>query len=135
MNPRWRAVLALAAALAIPACDQPEQRGPDGSGEQPLGSGQPPNVMIVSPGSSTTVQEGATLSVQVAAVSPDAAIVQVDLFDGSQKVASRNAAPFIFALGGLSAGAHVLTAVAIDVQGLLTSSAPVTVFVTARGDS
>jgi hypothetical protein len=146
---RTRGLFVLAAALLIPACQgggsppaseaptaagleaPPEGENPQ-SGEQPLGSGQPPQVLIVSPATSTVVQEGATLNVQAVVVSPTAIIVQAELFDGSRRVGSRNTAPFIFALGGLSAGSHILTVVALDLQGLTAVSAPVTVFVVAR---
>ena len=46
---------------------------------------------------------------------------------------SRPVAPFNLAWGGVTAGAHVLTAVAFDITGASGSSLPVTVFFTARG--
>lgn len=139
-----RGVLWAAAALLIPACGResppaaetelgppPAVPGPD-TGEQPLGSGQPPYVTIVSPGTGTTVQEGATISVQAVARSPSAVIVVAQLFDNGRAVADRSVPPFIFPLGGLTPGAHVLTVAAVDIQGLTAVSEPVTVFVVNR---
>lgn len=120
-----RTALALAALAALPACGG----GGNASG---IGTGQPPFVRIVSPGPHTTCHEGATISVHVVAEDPNATIARVELFDGDRRVKGKSEAPFIFPLGGLDAGTHVLTAVATDIEGVSTVSTPVTLFVTAR---
>jgi hypothetical protein len=142
---RW--IVGLAQLLLIPACAggsgsesavpeealaqiAPAEQQP---ADQPvLGTGQPPFVQIVSPGSGSTAFEGATINVQAAAISPDTIVVLADLLDNGRRVASRTAAPFIFPLGGLAEGTHVLTVVAVDVQGLTGVSNPVTIFVIGR---
>src|SRR5437762_9168709 len=136
-----RMFIILAALLVIPACagDSGSKTGTSASGDErigdddlnsevtgsALGSGQPPFVRIVSPSSGITVHEGATINVQAVAIDPDTEIVRVDFFDGTRPIGARSAAPFILAWGGLTAGTHLLTVVALDVQGLSSVSAPV----------
>jgi hypothetical protein len=141
-----RILLLLGAAVVVPAC------GGNGGGSQApdvgsavgiavingpeanqtgLGGGRLPLVRIISPTSSSSIHEGATVTIQAVAVDPDAIIARVDFYDGSLRLGSRLVAPFNLAWGGISAGAHVLTAVAFDVTGVSGSSLPVTVFVTA----
>jgi hypothetical protein len=138
--------LAFVIAALIPACGGggSSQSAPVATGasdtdtprqdpQTALGGSQPPNVRIVSPGPGSTCHEGATITIQAMAVDPDTAIVRVEFFDGARHLGSRVAEPFSFAWGGVKAGAHVLTVVAYDVQGLSATSDPVTVFVVARG--
>jgi hypothetical protein len=136
MKAQRRILLAIGAAILIPACGG--GGGSDGApaASQPsqtsLGDGQPPLVRIVSPGSGTTCHEGATVTLQAVAVDPDALIARVDFFDGSKPIGSKLAPPFNVSWSGVKAGAHIVTAVAFDVQGLSATSDPVTIFVVAR---
>ena len=93
-----------------------------------LGSGQPPFVRIVSPGPRSSVPEGSTITVQAIAGDPNAILARVDFYDGDRQIGGKMSAPYFVALGNLEAGSHVLTAVAIDIEGITTVSAPVTVF-------
>jgi chitinase len=125
---RWAA--GLSAILLLPACGS---GSPDAEGRHPevpptLGSGQPPFVRIVSPGPRTSVPEGSTITVQAVAGDPNAILARVDFYDGERRIGGKLTAPYVVALGGLDAGSHVLTAVAIDLEGITTVSAPVTVF-------
>jgi hypothetical protein len=146
MRVEQRLFLAVSLAILIPACGgggasegTPAATGtaePDPAREDPrtsLGGSQPPNVRIVTPGPASTCHEGATVTIKAVAIDPDTEIVRVEFFDGGKHLGSRVAEPFALAWGGVKAGAHVLTAVAFDVQGLSASSDPVTVFVIARG--
>ena len=140
MKAQRRILLAIGAAIFIPACGG--GGGSDGapaagsSPSQPsqtsLGDGQPPLIRIVSPGSGTTCHEGATVTLQAVAVDPDALIARVEFFDGSKPIGSKAAPPFIISWSGVKAGAHIVTAVAFDVQGLSATSDPITIFVVAR---
>jgi len=140
-----RRILALlGAALLIPACDGGSSSG-GGAGAVPessadaaqqsgLGSGQPPFVRIITPASGASCNEGATINLQAVAVDPDTTILRVEFFEGARLLGARAAPPFIFAWSGAAPGSHVLTAVAFDVQGQSATSAPITIFVIARGD-
>jgi hypothetical protein len=56
----------------------------------------------------------------------------VEFYDGDRRIGSKPSAPYFVALGGLEAGTHILTAVAVDIEGITTVSPPVTVFVVRR---
>jgi hypothetical protein len=134
-----RHILALlGAALLIPACGGGGSSGggttTDASLQGGLGSGQPPFVRIISPTAGSTCHEGATVNVQAVAMDADTNIVRVEFFDDSKPLGSRAAPPFTLPWNRTTPGSHLLTAVAFDVQGLSSTSAPVTVFVVARGD-
>src|SRR5258706_10320371 len=133
-----RILLLLSATAVLPACGGGSGRfvsqGAPDPGETSsalLGSGQPPVVRIVSPGPGSTVAPGSTVNVQAVAVDPDSIIVVVEFFDGGRSVGARSSPPFVIALGGLQTGAHVLSAVAVDIEGLTAVSMPVTIFVAA----
>lgn len=140
-----RILVLLGAALLMPACDGGGSSSGSGAGAAPdsstdaaqqagLGGGQPPFVRIITPASGSSCHEGATINLQAVAVDPDTAIVRVEFFEGARLLGARTAPPFIFAWSGASPGSHILTAVAFDVSGQSAGSAPVTVFVIARGD-
>ena len=134
---RWngRLLLLLGAALLIPACrDQPSAPAPSEAEAPPEGAtveiSQPPFVRIISPGPRSQVPEGSTITLQAVAVDPDTDILRVDFFDGTSPIGGLWSPPFIVAWGGLTRGTHLVTAVAIDVEGVTTVSAPITVVVT-----
>jgi hypothetical protein len=59
----------------------------------------------------------------------------VDFFDGTRPIGGQWTPPFIVAWGGLTRGTHIVTAVAIDVEGESSISPPITVVVTGpRGE-
>jgi hypothetical protein len=130
---RWngRLLFLLGAALLIPACD-----GDNKSSPSPIPEGasveisQPPFVRITSPGPRSQVPEGSTITLQAEAVDPDTDILRVDFFDGTRTIGGQWTPPFIVAWGGLTEGTHLVTAVAIDVEGVSSVSAPITVVVT-----
>jgi hypothetical protein len=131
---RWSA--GFAAVLLLPACGH-GSGSEDVAGRNPqapaaLGSGQSPLVRIVSPGPRTTCPEGATITVQAVAADPNAILARVDFYDGDRRIGGKSSAPYLVALGALTPGSHVLTAVAIDIEGITTVSPPVTVFVVQR---
>jgi hypothetical protein len=134
-----RIIAALAAAILIPACADSGGGGaptatqglvspstPDAANP---GGSEGPIVRIVSPGPRSTCRKGATINIHAVAVDPDAAILRVDFFDGAEPIGTRWSSPFIIAWGGISTGTHVLTAVALDVAGRTSVSAPVVVLV------
>lgn len=131
---RW--IAGLSAALLLPACGTGSSTDVDGRNPAvpaALGSGQPPFVRIVSPAPRATFQEGGTATLQAVAADPNAILARVNFYDGDRLIGGKSAAPFVVAYGGLAAGSHVLTAVAIDIEGISSVSPPVTIFVVQRG--
>lgn len=132
---RW--IVGLSAALLLPACAGDGSTA-DVDGRNPaipseVGSGQSPIVRIVSPAPRATFQEGGTVTIQALAVDPNAVLARVNFYDGDRLIGGKSAPPFLVAYGGLTAGSHILTAVAIDIEGITTVSPPVTIFVVQRG--
>ena len=134
---RWngRLLLLFGTALLIPACrDQPSAPPPSEVAAPPEGASleisQPPFVRITSPGPRSQVAEGSTITLQAEAVDPDTDILRVDFFDGTKPIGGQWSPPFMVAWGGVTRGTHLVTAVTIDVEGVSSVSAPVTVVVT-----
>ena len=91
---------------------------------QPLGGEMQVNSFTTGPQHNTAV-----------AMDPDTDILRVDFFDGASPIGGQWTAPFIVPWGGLTRGTHLVTAVASDVEGGTTVSAPITVVVTGpRGE-
>ena len=132
---RW--IVGLSAALLLPACGDGEGSA-DAEGKKPdqvpaaLGSGQPPFIRIVSPAPRSTFQEGATATLQAVAADPNAILARVSFYDGDRLIGGKSAAPFLIAYGGLAPGTHILTSVAVDIEGITSVSPPVTIFVVRR---
>src|SRR6185503_7223978 len=131
---RW--IAGLSAALLLPACGDGSAADVDGRnpvGPATLGGGQPPFIRIVSPAPRATFQEGGTATLQAVASDPNAVLARVNFYDGDRLIGGKSAPPFVVAYGGMTAGSHVLTAVAIDIEGISSVSPPVTIFVVQRG--
>ena len=131
---RW--IAGLSAALLLPACGDGTTADVDGRNPAvpaDIGSGQSPVVRIVSPASRATFQEGGTVTIQAVAADPNAVLARVNFYDGDRLIGGKSAPPFLVAYGGLTAGSHILTAVAIDIEGITSVSPPVTIFVVQRG--
>lgn len=131
----WRILAAACAAVLIPACGEDSDGGtpfvpetPD-EGDSTAAVGEAPHVRIVTPGPRTQVHAGATINVQAIAIDPDAEIVRVEFFDGTEPIGGRWTAPFIVPWAAVTPGTHFLTAVALDVEGRTAVSASVTVLV------
>jgi len=126
----------MAAVLLLPACGDGSSADVDGRNPAvpaALGGGQPPIVRLVSPAPRATFQEGGTATLQALASDPNAVLARVNFYDGDQLIGGKSAPPFVVAYGGLTPGSHVLTAVAIDIEGITSVSPPVTIFVVRRG--
>jgi len=127
-------------ALLLPACGGNKSAPPPSEVAAPpegatVQISQPPFVRIVSPGPRSQVPEGSTLTLQAVAMDPDTDILRVDFFDGTKPIGGQWTAPFIVAWGGLTKGTHLVTAMAIDVEGVTAISDPITVVVTGpRGE-
>ncbi|MGD9956482.1 MAG: S8 family serine peptidase [Candidatus Nanopelagicales bacterium] len=94
-----------------------------------------PTVAISSPANGATITTGTTVTV-AAPASDDRGVVSVALWatppgGSATKLATDTAAPFSFAWTPATAGTWALSTVATDVSGLATTSAPVSVTVSA----
>src|SRR4029434_10898214 len=90
-----------------------------------------PNVTVTSPTAGATFMAPATITLTADAVDPDGEIARVEFFAGSQRIATALAAPYTLNWTNVQAGTYTLTAVAYDGSGASTTSAPVTVSVSA----
>ena len=73
-----------------------------------------PVVNISSPTKGLSFTSPATITIDVEAYDPDGTISNVELFNGTVKLAEMNAAPYSFTLKDLSEGSYSLKAVATD---------------------
>jgi glucose/arabinose dehydrogenase len=90
---------------------------------------QVPVATITAPTQGATLTLNAATTIAATASDPDGSIVQVQFFDGATPVATDALAPYSVAWTPSSAGSHPLTARATDNQGLVGTSAIVTVTV------
>lgn len=96
---------------------------------------QPPTVSITSPSSGATFPAGSTVTVAANASDPEGRMGRVDFYSGTTLLASDTTAPYSVAWGAVPAGSFVLTAVAVDLDGGQTTSAPVSITVTPTSSS
>jgi hypothetical protein len=96
---------------------------------------KPPTVSITSPGSGATYTAPASMSIAATAGDTDGTVTRVDFYAGGQLVGSDTASPFAAPWSSVPAGTYSLTAIATDNQGAKTTSAPISVTVTAVAPS
>jgi len=132
---RW--IAGLAAALLLPACGG---GGGSHNGHDPVGTpddggtSQPPSIRIISPASGATSPERSTIDIQAELSDPGAAVARVDYYEDNRRIGSASTPPYTLSYGPLKAGAQLLCAVAVDIDGnLVVASPPVTLFV-LKGD-
>ncbi|MBU6402520.1 MAG: TIGR03118 family protein, partial [Verrucomicrobia bacterium] len=91
----------------------------------------PPTVSITAPTSGATLIAPATSSIQASATDPDGTVIQVAFFADGALLGNTTQSPFSLTVSNQPAGSYTLTAVATDNNGLMTTSAPITITVTA----
>jgi hypothetical protein len=94
-----------------------------------------PTVLITSPLNGAINSNGSSLTLSAQAAGTGAGIASVQFMDGATSLGTVTLAPFTLNYSGLSAGSHVITAIATDTNGLSTTSAPVTVSISGDGTS
>jgi hypothetical protein len=90
----------------------------------------PPAVVLTAPANVNFIAP-ASVGVAATATDPDDGVARVDFLLGGTLAGSSPAAPYGITLTGMAAGDYILTAVATDVAGHSTASAPVIVSVSA----
>jgi len=95
----------------------------------------PPTVDLNSPVDSTRFIAPATIALSATANDSDGSINRVDFYDGATLILTSPSSsnPYTGAWNNVSAGVHILTAVATDNLGATTTSAPVSVTVMPAG--
>ena len=74
---------------------------------------------------------GGTVAISATAADSDGTISKVEFYDGATLVNNDTSSPYGFNFSSNTVGAHTLTARAYDNMGAITTSAPVTVTITA----
>jgi regulation of enolase protein 1 (concanavalin A-like superfamily) len=94
---------------------------------------QPPTVSLSSPASNATFTAPATITMTANATDPENQLASVEFFNGTTLLGTDTTAPYSFTWSSVPAGTYSLTAKAHDTCGLHTTSAAVTITVTAAG--
>ncbi|WP_313276267.1 glycosyl hydrolase family 18 protein [Stenotrophomonas sp.] len=92
---------------------------------------QPPQVHLTSPSAGSTFSAGSTITFKAAATDSDGSIRKVEFFRNGHSVGSVSSAPYSLAWRNAAAGNYLLSAVATDDRNASTTSATVSVTVTA----
>lgn len=87
----------------------------------------PPVVNLLSPTNGAMFIEGDVITMSAVGSDPDGVIAWVDLFAGTNLLASLTNAPYMFAWSNALAGVYSLTALAVDDEGAQTTSAAITI--------
>jgi RHS repeat-associated protein len=91
----------------------------------------PPTVALTSPANNATFSTPANVTLTAQASDPDGSIQKVEFFQGSTLVATVTAAPYTTTVNNLTTGSYSFTAKATDNQEVATTSAPVSITVSA----
>ena len=95
----------------------------------------PPTVALTAPAPNAIVTLPASLTLAATAADANGTVTKVEFFQGTTKLGEATAAPYAYTWASAPAGVYVLTAKATDDEGASTTSSPVTVFVTAAGNT
>jgi hypothetical protein len=99
--------------------------------QRPATTNSPPLVNITSPSSGASFVQGTSVTVTAAASDSDGNVTKVDFYRNGVFASSSNGPSYSTSIGGLSVGNHVLTAVATDNAAATTTSAGVSITITA----
>jgi chitinase len=98
------------------------------------GSNQPPSVSLTSPSNGAGFAAGSSITVSANASDSDGSVAKVEFFRGGTSLGIDTSAPYSVAWTNASAGSHTFKAVATDNNNAVTSSATVSVTVTAASN-
>jgi regulation of enolase protein 1 (concanavalin A-like superfamily) len=92
---------------------------------------QAPTVALTAPANGASYTAPATITVSANASDADGTIARVDFYQGSTQIGSDTSSPYSVTWSNVAAGSYSLTAIAVDNAGAPTTSAAVSVTVTA----
>lgn len=98
------------------------------------GSNQPPTVSLTSPSAGASFTAGSSITVSANAADSDGSVSKVEFFRGGTSLGIDTSAPYSVTWANASAGSHTFKAVATDNNNAVTSSATVSVTVTAASN-
>lgn len=93
-----------------------------------------PTVNLTSPSNNATVN-GSAITINASATDADGAVAKVEFYSGSALLSTDISSPFSFTWKNVAPGTYSLTAKAIDNDNLFTTSAPVSIKVTASSQT
>ena len=109
----------------------PRSTGESATGEPPVDDNVNPSVRITSPTDGSSMAAPASMTIAASASDSDGSIVSVEFYAGTTRLGSATSSPYEITWSGVAAGTYTLTARASDNAGAVTTSAPVTVTVSA----
>lgn len=89
----------------------------------------PPTVSLTSPANGAIFLTSDTINLAATAADADGTVTKVEFYAGATELGQSTSAPFTFAWSGAAVGSYVLTAVATDNLGTVTTSAAVSITV------
>jgi len=98
------------------------------------GSNQPPTVSLTAPTAGASFTAGSSITVNANAADSDGSVSKVEFFRGGTSLGIDTSAPYSVTWTNASAGSHTFKAVATDNNNAVTSSATVSVTVTASSN-
>ncbi|HXI53104.1 MAG TPA: Ig-like domain-containing protein, partial [Candidatus Saccharimonadales bacterium] len=93
----------------------------------------PPFVSMASPANNASFPANGNITINANASDTDGSVSKVEFFADGTKLGEDTSSPFTFTWNGVAAGLYVLTAVATDNQGAVSTSSPVEIFVNGSG--
>lgn len=99
------------------------------SAPNPPPPNQAPTVALTAPTPNSSFVAPANITLTAAATDSDSGIAKVEFYRGSTLVSTVAAAPYRYVLQKVARGSYTFTAKAYDIEGAVTTSAPVTVTV------
>jgi ELWxxDGT repeat protein len=90
-----------------------------------------PSAAITSPADNAQFASPASITLTASAADADGTVTQVQFFNGATSIGIATSSPYSVTWTGVSTGSYVVTAVVTDNRGATTTSAPITVKVTA----
>ncbi len=97
------------------------------------GANRSPTVAITAPANGASLPLNNVVTITATASDPDGSVQRVRFYDGATQLADDAVAPWSTSWTPSSGGTHRLTAVAVDNLNASTTSAPVSIIVTASG--
>jgi len=91
----------------------------------------PPVVSLTAPSDNASYGSNETVRLTATASDPDGSVSQVDFYAGDLLIGSVSSAPYAIDWSRMHPGIYVLTAVATDNKGIITTSSPVSVTIRA----